>query len=167
MSNYTATTRSHRVPDAPGFWQTLIGTDPGGGMPVLRLGLGLVLFAHGAQKMLGWWGGEGYTASVQMLGSMVATPLARWVIVGEFFGAILLFLGFLTRFAALVATAIMLGAISLVHMPYGFFMNWTGTQGGEGFEFHLLAIAMAIALVIRGGGSASVDLGLTDIERRP
>ena len=117
--------------------------------------------------MLGWWGGEGYTASVQMLGSMVATPLAPWVIVGEFFGAILLFLGFLTRFAALVATAIMLGAISLVHMPYGFFMNWTGTQGGEGFEFHLLAIAMAIALVIRGGGSASVDLGLTDIERRP
>jgi putative oxidoreductase len=132
---------------------------------MLRFGLGAVFFAHGAQKLLGWFGGEGWDASVRMLGSMVATPLAPWVIIGEFFGALLLMLGFLTRVAAVVVTAIMLGAISMVHAPNGFFMNWTGTQAGEGYEFHILVIAMAMALLIRGGGSASVDLALTDIER--
>jgi putative oxidoreductase len=166
MSNYSVTTRSRRVPDAPGIWQTIVGTEAGWGMPMLRLGLGVVFFAHGAQKMLGWWGGEGFDATVRMLGSVVATPIAPWIIIGEFFGAILLFLGFLTRFAALVVTTIMLGAISYVHAPNGFFMNWAGNQAGEGYEFHLLVIAMALALVIRGGGSASVDLTLTDIERR-
>jgi putative oxidoreductase len=165
MSNYTATTRAHRVPGAPGIWQTIVGTDPGWGMPVLRLGLGTVFFAHGAQKLLGWFGGEGWDASVRFLGSVVAAPIAPWVIVIEFFGSLLLLLGFLTRIAALAVSAVMLGAIAYVHAPNGFFMNWAGNQAGEGYEFHLLVIAMALALVIRGAGSASVDLALTDVER--
>jgi putative oxidoreductase len=165
MSKTITTTRAHRVPDAPGLWQTIVGTEPGWAMPMLRLGLGAVFFAHGSQKLLGWFGGPGWDASIEFLGGAVAAPLAPWVIIGEFFGSLMLFAGFLTRIAAVVVAAIMLGAISLVHAPYGFFMNWNGQQAGEGYEFHLLVIAMALALFIRGGGSASADLAFTDVER--
>lgn len=163
MSNIPTTTRLRRVPEAPGFWQTIIATDSGWAMPTLRLVLGSIVFAHGAQKMLGWFGGAGWDVSVRFLGSAVWTPLAPWVIIGEFFGGILLLLGFLTRFAALVVTTIMLGAITYVHAPNGFFMNWTGQQPGEGYEFHLLVIGVCVALLIQGGGSASVDRTLTDV----
>jgi putative oxidoreductase len=65
--------------------------------------------------------------------------------------------GFMTRLAALLLTVEMTVAIFMIHLPYGFFMNWNGTQSGEGIEYHLLVIIVAIALMIRGGGKWSLD----------
>jgi putative oxidoreductase len=105
----------------------LIVTDDSIATSILRLVLGVVFFAHGAQKMLGWFGGFG------------------------------LIVGFLTRIAAAGIGVNMLVAIMTVHRAFGFFMNWTGTQKGEGFEYHLLVLAIVVFLMIRGAGAFSVD----------
>jgi len=144
------------------MWQRLVGTDDSLAGLVLRVTLGLVIFPHGAQKLLGWFGGHGLAATVDAFARMgIPKALALMVIAGESAGPILLLTGFLTRFCAFSIGLIMTGAVVLVHYGNGFFMNWTGQQAGEGFEFHLLAIGIALALTIRGGGYASVDLLLT------
>ena len=132
-------------------------------LTLIRLVLGVVFFAHGAQKMLGWFGGFGFHGTMGMFthGGMPA-PLAFLIICTEFFGGLGLILGLLTRIAALGITGLMLGAIFMVHLPNGFFMNWMGTQKGEGFEFHLLAIGMALALLVRGAGAFSCDRFLSE-----
>jgi putative oxidoreductase len=128
---------------------------------VLRLTLGTVFFPHGAQKALGWFGGGGFSATVgAMTGMGMPWILVILVITAEFLGSIGLISGFLTRLSALGIISVMLGAILTVHSQFGFFMNWTGRQAGEGFEFHLLAIGIAIALLIRGGGALSIDRAL-------
>lgn len=126
---------------------------------VLRLTLGIVIFPHGAQKLLGWFGGPGVASEIAALESHLGIPafLTVLVIIAEFFGSLGLIGGFLTRLSAFGIGAVMLGAVFLAHLPFGFFMNWFGTQKGEGFEYHLLAIGLAIALLIRGGGAWSVD----------
>lgn len=125
----------------------------------LRVILGLVIFPHGAQKLLGWFGGPGFDGIMsfftQQLG--IPSPLALLVIAIEFFGAIALIIGLFGRVAALGVAAVMLGATLLVHLPNGFFMNWFGNQPGEGFEFHLLALAVAVAVLIKGSGAFSLD----------
>lgn len=129
---------------------------------ILRVTLGIVLFPHGAQKLLGWFGGHGPIATIEafnQLGLPYAVAVA--IIATESVGAILLFLGFLTRICAIMTIAIMGGATALLHWHNGFFMNWTGQQAGEGFEFHLLAIGIALALLVQGGGSGSIDRLLT------
>ena len=103
-----------------------------------RVIVGIVFMAHGAQKLFGAFGGPGLSAFVQMMG-----PLGYLVAIGEFFGGLGLVVGFLARFSAASISLIMLGAIAMVHAKAGFFMNWTGKQAGEGFEYHLLAIAPA------------------------
>jgi putative oxidoreductase len=108
--------------------------------------------AHGAQKLFGAFNGPGLSAFVQMMG-----PLGYLVAVGEFFGGLGLVLGFLSRFSAASIILIMLGAVATVHGKFGFFMNWAGTQKGEGFEYHILALGLAIALLFTGGGALSVD----------
>ena len=129
---------------------------------ILRLVLGVVFFAHGAQKMLGWFGGFGFHAT---MGSFAHTgmpaPVALLVICTEFFGGLGLIVGLLTRIAALGIGSEMIGAIFMVHLQNGFFMNWMGTQKGEGFEYHLLTIAMAAALLLRGAGAFSLDRALS------
>jgi putative oxidoreductase len=133
------------------------------GLTVLRLVLGIVFFAHGAQKVLGWFGGYGFSATLQGMSSMgLPKGIVLLVMAAEFGGALLLIFGALTRLGALGVIAVMLGAIATVHHKFGFFMNWSGQQSGEGFEFHLLALAMAIALLISGGGAFSVDHALTE-----
>jgi putative oxidoreductase len=128
---------------------------------ILRLTLGIVFFPHGAQKALGWFGGGGFSATVQgMTGMGLPKILVILVITAEFLGSLGLIFGFLTRLSALGIISVMLGAILTVHAQHGFFMNWTGTQGGEGFEYHLLAIGIAVALLIRGGGALSIDRAL-------
>jgi putative oxidoreductase len=87
--------------------------------------------------------------------------VAVLVVAAEFLGAIGLVVGFLTRIAAAGIFAVMIGAIAMVHLKYGFFMNWFGKQAGEGIEYHLLAIAISLALVLGGGGMASIDRALT------
>ena len=138
---------------------TLLGTDDSWALLVVRLGLGIVIFPHGAQKLLGWFGGNGYSGTMGFFTEQMGLPwvIAFLVIVIEFFGSLALIAGALTRLAALGMIAVMLGAIVTVHSQHGFFMNWSGNQGGEGFEYHLLVLAMSLALVIAGGGRWSAD----------
>ncbi len=126
---------------------------------ILRLMLGGVMFPHGAQKVLGLFGGQGFQATLDGMTTGLGLPMAAVILVmaAEFLGSIGLVLGFVTRLAALGIAAVMGGAIYLAHLPHGFFMNWHGTQSGEGFEYHLLAIGMALALVITGAGRWSLD----------
>jgi len=132
-------------------------------LTVLRVVLGLVFFAHGAQKVLGWFGGYGFSATLQaMSGAGLPKPLVVLIMAIEFGGALLLILGVFTRLGAIGIIVLMSGAILMVHRHFGFFMNWFGNQKGEGFEYHLLAIAIAVALLLRGGGAYSVDHALTE-----
>jgi putative oxidoreductase len=125
---------------------------------VLRLTLAVVMFAHGAQKTLGWFGGYGLRGTLDSLRkSGVPSPVALLAIMAEFLGPLGLAVGLLTRVAALGIAAVMLGAILTVHRQHGFFMNWYGNRQGEGFEYHVLAIGLAVALVLNGAGMWSVD----------
>ena len=130
---------------------------------LLRVALGVVMFPHGAQKALGWFGGHGYEATIKSFTQDMKIPmvLAVAVIVTEFLGSILLLIGFLTRIWGLGFAILMTVAAVKVHLAFGFFMNWTGKQKGEGFEYHILAVGMALALMVWGGGSLSVDKALT------
>src|SRR5437867_10394447 len=115
----------------------LFATDDSVAAAILRLMLGVVFFAHGAQKMLGWFGGFGFAGTMGFFtGAMhIPAPLAFLAIAAEFFGSLGLILGFLTRIAAFGIAANMVVAIGKVHSAFGFFMNWSGTQKGEGFEY--------------------------------
>jgi len=130
---------------------------------VLRVFLGVVMLPHGAQKLLGWFGGYGFSGTMGFFTGNMGIPavFAFLVIMSEFFGSLALIAGALTRLAAFGAGCIMLAAALMVHLPYGFFMNWAGKQQGEGFEFHLLAMAIAVTLMIIGGGRWSIDGLLT------
>ncbi len=126
---------------------------------ILRIGLGSVIFAHGAQKLMGWFGGNGFEGTMGFFTNKMGLPwlVAFLVIIGESIGSLGLIAGFLTRFTAASFIVIMLGAIVTVHWPQGFFMNWFGQQQGEGYEYHLLVIAMSTALVVIGGGKWALD----------
>jgi putative oxidoreductase len=134
-------------------------TDKSFAETILRVMLGAVMFPHGAQKLLGWFGGRGFEATVRGFTGGLHIPelLAILVVLTESFGAVALALGFFTRLAALAIAVDMACAIVLVHLKAGFFMNWSGTAKGEGFEYHLLMIAIGLALLIKGGGRWSVD----------
>ncbi|MBL8071210.1 MAG: DoxX family protein [Nitrospira sp.] len=125
---------------------------------ILRVVLGGVIFAHGAQKLLGWFGGNGFDGTMGFFTNVMHLPwiVAFLVIIGESIGSLGLIAGLLTRFTAASFIVIMLGAIS-VHWPQGFFMNWFGQQQGEGFEYHLLVVAMSVALLLTGAGKWSLD----------
>jgi len=116
-----------------------------------RVIVGVVFMAHGAQKLFGAFGGPGLSAVVGMMG-----PLGYLVSIGEFFGGLGLVVGFLSRFSAASIIVIMLGAIAMVHGKVGFFMNWMGNQGGEGFEYHLLAIGILLVILIAGPGRYAI-----------
>src|SRR5271163_2299204 len=137
----------------------LYSTDDSTTRAILRLVLGVVFFAHGAQKMLGWFGGFGFSGTMGFFTGMLHVPalFAFLAIAAEFFGGLGLILGFLTRIAAFGIAVNMVVAVVMVHSSNGFFMNWTGTQKGEGFEYHLLALAVTAFLMIRGAGAFSVD----------
>jgi putative oxidoreductase len=126
---------------------------------ILRLTLGIVIFPHGAQKVLGWYGGFGFDGTMGFFTQTLGLPwiIAFLVVIGEFFGSLGLLVGFLTRFSAASIGVIMLGAITMVHLRNGFFMNWFGKQAGEGYEYHLLVLGISIALTIIGAGRWSVD----------
>ena len=141
------------------MFRRLIATDNDVATTVLRLVLGVIFFAHGAQKMLGWFGGYGFTGTMGFFTGLlhIPAPFAFLAIAAEFFGSLGLIFGALTRVAAFGIFCNMLVAIAMVHHRFGFFMNWTGTQKGEGYEFHLLVLATTALLMIRGAGAASVD----------
>ncbi len=132
-------------------------------LTIVRLVLGVVFFAHGAQKMLGWFGGYGFHGTMGFFTHQmgIPAPFAFLAICAEFFGGLGLIVGLLSRIAAFGIIVNMLVAIATVHHVNGFFMNWTGQQKGEGFEYHLLAIAMGLVILIKGAGALSVDRALS------
>ncbi len=149
--------RAEQAQPTRGALHALVRTYDTYGLTIGRLGLGAIMFVHSSQKVFGLFGGYGFAGTVGAFSKMMPPALAVAVILIEFLSSIALLLGLLTRLGALGIIAIMVGAIALVHAPNGFFMNWYGKQAGEGFEYHLLAIALALVLVFLGGGRLSFD----------
>ncbi|PYQ15442.1 MAG: hypothetical protein DMF80_09055 [Acidobacteria bacterium] len=151
------------------MFRKLIATDDDTASLVLRVVTGIVFFAHGAQLALGWFGGNGFTATMQFFTQSMHIPavFAFLAIMAQFLGSLGLVVGLLTRVAALGIAVVMAVAVLKVHLAVGFFMNWFGNQKGEGYEYHLLAMAIALALVIKGGGRSSIDRALTAREAVP
>jgi len=144
------------------FRKVLVTTDDWT-VTLMRLVMGVIFFAHGAQKALGWFGGYGFSGTMGFFTNMMHIPavFAFLAICAEFLGGIGLILGALGRIAAFGIACNMVVAILLVHSHFGFFMNWTGQQKGEGFEYHLLAITIALVLMVKGSGAFSIDRALS------
>lgn len=140
----------------------LISTSPAYAPLLIRVTLAAIMLPHGAQKLLGWFGGYGFSGTMQYFTQSVGLPwiVAAGAILLEFLGSIALLFGAGTRAIAAGFIGIMLGAIVTTHAQFGFFMNWSGQLGGEGFEYHLLVIGMAASLLLSGAGRLSVDLRL-------
>jgi putative oxidoreductase len=145
------------------MFRKLISTSDDFAVTLARLVLGVVFFAHGAQKMLGWFGGHGFTGTMGFFTQMlhIPAPLAFLAICAEFFGGLGLLVGLLGRVAAFGIAMNMVVAIFTVHIHNGFFANWSGQQKGEGIEYHLLAIALALVVMIKGSGAFSADRALS------
>jgi putative oxidoreductase len=127
-------------------------------LTVARLVLGVVFLAHGAQKLLGMFGGRGFGDTVNLYGQMgFSTPVAVLAMAAEFFGGLALIVGFLSRIAALGIMGKIAVALFTLHIRNGFFMNWSGEQRGEGIEYHLLVIALGLVIFVKGSGALSVD----------
>jgi putative oxidoreductase len=126
---------------------------------ITRIGLAIVVAAHGAQKLFGWFGGYGFDGTVEFFTVVIGLPylLAVGIILLESVGMIALVVGAFTRVLSGALILIMLGAIFTTHISNGFFMNWSGTQPGEGYEFHLLVLALCTVLTLNGAGSYSLD----------
>ena len=145
------------------MFRKLVNTTNDTALTIVRLVLGIVFFAHGAQKVLGWFGGFGFSATMGAFtqGMHIPAPLAFVAICAEFLGGIGLILGFLGRVAAFGIACNMLVAVLTIHRHFGFFANWYGNQKGEGFEFHLLVLAIAFSIMWKGSGALSVDRSLS------
>jgi putative oxidoreductase len=140
----------------------LLATNGDWVLTVARVVLGIAFFAHGAQKLLGWFGGQGLEATVRTCHDHLGfpTPLAYLAIAAEFFGGLGLIVGLLSRIAALGVAITMLVAMFKVHWQFGFFINWFGDKKGHGIEYHLLAITLALVLIVHGAGALSLDRAL-------
>jgi putative oxidoreductase len=145
------------------MFRKLLATSDDWTLTLLRLVMGVIFFAHGAQKTFGWFGGYGFSGTMGFFTQMmhIPAPFAFLAICAEFLGGVGLILGALGRIAAFGIACNMAVAVLMVHHNFGLFMNWSGQQKGEGFEFHLLAIAIAVVLMARGSGAFSVDRALT------
>ncbi|PBQ30950.1 hypothetical protein CNR22_03910 [Sphingobacteriaceae bacterium] len=141
----------------------LLKTENNWGATVSRLLLGIVLFPHGAQKLLGWFGGYGFTGTMNFFTETMSLPwiIAFAVIIIEFFGALLLIVGYHTRITSFSIFSLFMGILLTSHMDYGFFMNWFGNQKGEGAEYFLLIFGLSLSLVLSGGGKLSIDHHIT------
>jgi putative oxidoreductase len=141
------------------MFKYIIKTDNEVSSLILRLFLGIVFFPHGMQKLLGWFGGYGFSATMNNFTQSMGIPyfFALLAVIAESFGAMGLITGFLTRIAAFGISCVMIVAILTVHIHNGFFMNWFGNKTGEGYEYHLLAIGIAVAIILKGGGKWSLD----------
>ena len=139
--------------------QTIFSTNNDWTGLVTRLTIGLILFPHGAQKLLGWFGGYGFSGSMAFFTGTVHLPwiIGFIVIMIEFFGMLLLVAGVGGRIWALLTIVLMMGILITSHLDNGFFMNWFGNQKGEGYEFDLLVIGLSVATLVNGSGKFSVD----------
>jgi putative oxidoreductase len=139
--------------------QKLFNTSDSWTTTIIRLILGLVIFPHGAQKLLGWFGGYGFNGTMNFFTETVGLPwiIGFLVIVIEFFGSLALIVGFGTRIIAASYIALAIGIMFTSHIQNGFFINWYGNQAGEGFEYFILWIGMSIPLFLDGGGKYAAD----------
>jgi putative oxidoreductase len=142
--------------------KVLIRTGNDRSATLLRLALGIVILPHGLQKLFGWFGGYGLSGTLGFFEQALSVPalLGFLVVLAEAAGSLGLIVGLGSRVAAAGIALVMAGAVYLVHGRFGFFMNWNGTAGGEGFEYHILAMAIALAVVVKGGGWLSLDRAL-------
>ena len=138
---------------------SLFYTNPDWIETLIRITLGVVFFAHGAQKLLGWYGGAGLKDTMRTMHQFLGlpVPMVFLAVATEFFGGAGLMVGLLSRVAALGIGVIMVVAIFMVHGRYGLFLNWFGDRKGHGIEYHLLAIALAAVIIVRGSGALSLD----------
>src|SRR6478736_5756621 len=129
------------------------------GLLILRIVLGAVIFAHGAQKLFGWFGGYGFEGTMNFFTETIGLPsiLGFLIIIEESLGMVALVFGFLSRIVSGALIIVMGGALVTTHGPHGFFMNWFGNQAGEGIEYDLLVFAMGSGIVICGSGLYSLD----------
>ncbi|MGV3636710.1 MAG: DoxX family protein [Flavobacteriales bacterium] len=141
------------------MFQLLYSTAPGWAGTLARIVLGLVMLPHGAQKLLGLFGGYGFKGTMDFFTGTLHLPyvVGLLVIITEFFGSLSLIIGLGGRFWAVAMAVLLVGIILTSHVSNGFFMNWFGNQAGEGFEFHLLAIGLALVVAVSGSGNWSVD----------
>ena len=141
------------------MFRKLMSTTDDFAVTILRLSLGVVFFAHGAQKALGWFGGFGFNGTMGFFTQTlhIPAPFAALAIAAEFLGGLGLLVGLLSRIAAFGIACNMVVAVAVIHIHFGFFANWFGNQKGEGFEFHILAVAGAIVIMIKGAGALSLD----------
>lgn len=161
MAKAPASVRAAEGSRLPAALRAVMRTDAGLAPVLLRLTLAAVIFPHGAQKALGWFGGYGIEGTMGFFGSMgIPALFGALAIAAEFLGPIGLATGLLTRVAAFGVASVMAVAMLMVHAANGFFMNWFGSQPGEGIEYHLLALGMSVAVMVLGGGSASADRAL-------
>jgi putative oxidoreductase len=137
----------------------ILATDSDWVPTLARIILGIIFFAHGGEKMFGWFGGPGLKQTVQSMTGHTGLPagLAFCAVAVQFFGGGALVLGLLGRIAALGIAVVMVSAIVMVHGRYGLFLNWFGERKGHGYEYHLLAIASAMVVIIKGSGALSLD----------
>lgn len=142
--------------------RALVATRASSTALIARVALGAVMLPHGAQKVFGWFGGYGFTGTMSFFTDTMGIPwlFALAAVLAESLGALALLLGVGTRLAAMAIGTNMVVAALTTHVQNGFFMNWAGNQQGEGFEYHILAFALALILVVLGGGIASVDARL-------
>jgi putative oxidoreductase len=143
----------------------ILNTESNWGALVARLTLGIVLFPHGAQKMWGLFGGYGFAGTMDFFTNQIHLPwiVAFAVIMIEFFGSIFLILGFASRLWSLAIAGLFIGIIFTTHLEHGFFMNWFGNQAGEGYEYALLIIGIAVAVLVNGSGKYALDTQLAKL----
>jgi putative oxidoreductase len=143
--------------------KSLIATTNDYSLALARVVLGIIFFMHGAQKTLAWFGGYGFHATMHFFTTALGIPavFAALAIAAEFLGGIGLIVGLLSRIAAFGIAVEMAVAVVLVHSHNGIFMNWAGTQKGEGYEYHLLAIVLCVLIMVKGAGAISADRALT------
>ncbi len=140
------------------LFQKTMYTNAGWHTLVLRATVAIVMWPHGAQQLLGWFGGYGFSGTMQYFAQLgLPSVISFLVIIIQFFGSLLLLTGLFTRFSAFAMIILVVGMVFSGHTQYGFFMNWGGNQGGEGFEYHLLLLGICLALIFTGGGKLSID----------
>ena len=135
---------------------------------ITRVTIGLILLPHGAQKMFGSFGGYGFSGTMRFFTDTMHLPwlIGFLVIVIEFIGSLSLIAGFASRVWSTLVIIEMMGAVITTHLSNGFFMNWAGNQKGEGYEFHLLMIGLALATLINGSGKFSVDEKIANYQKK-
>ena len=160
----TTTAPAHlESPLLPAWLKALLQTESSWLPVVARVALGAVMLPHGLQKLFGWFGGYGFTNTLNWFTGAMHVPwiLGLAAILAESLGAVALLVGFGTRLAAAAVGAVFVTAIAMVHAPNGFFMNWTGAQKGEGIEYFILGLALVAIVLVQGAGAASVDRWLS------